>query len=35
MEDARAINEYVCEKCKGITRTINRDSGVTPFCYQV
>lgn len=30
-EKAGLINEYVCEKCGGITRTINRDQGTTPF----
>lgn len=30
-EKAGLINEYVCEKCGGITRTINRDEGTTPF----
>ena len=30
-EQAGLINEYVCEKCNGITRTVNRDEGTTPF----
>jgi hypothetical protein len=30
-EKAGLINEYVCQKCGGITRTINRDEGTTPF----
>lgn len=33
-EEADKINEYVCQKCKGVTRTVNRDSGTTPFMIQ-
>lgn len=34
MEEANLINEYVCEKCKGATRTVNRDAGTTPFLIR-
>lgn len=33
-EAAGRINEYVCEKCGGITRTINRNEGTTPFLIR-
>jgi hypothetical protein len=33
-EQAQAINEYVCQKCGGITRTVNRDDGTTPFMMK-
>ncbi len=26
-----AINVYVCQECRGLTVTIDRDEGVTPF----
>jgi hypothetical protein len=28
------INHYICETCKGLTRTINRDEGTTPFMIR-
>lgn len=33
-EAANKINGYACENCKGVTYTINRDEGATPFMIK-
>jgi hypothetical protein len=33
-EKAKAENEYLCPKCRKMIRTVNRDSGTTPFMLK-
>ena len=30
-EQKNAENEYICPKCRKMSRTVNRDNGTTPF----
>lgn len=33
-ESAGKVNHYVCQSCKHVTKTVNRDAGVTPFIIR-